>query len=282
MLVIPLVHFLLFKYGPMFGAILAFRNYKPGMTFGAEWRGFRYFEIFLKDAQYWRAFRNTIVLSLLNLVINFPGPIIFAILLNELRFKRFKKLVQTISYMPRFMATVVVISIMATMLMPHSGVVNKLMGTNIDYIGNPGYFKWIYVFTDMWQYTGFTAIIYLAAITGINTDLYEAAKIDGANRFKQMLHVTVPGILPTMMVMLILNIGQLLRLGFEKVLLLYRPSNSSASDILDTFTYRLAFEAGSTNYSLAAAAGLFTAVISTVLVISANAVSRKATGESIY
>lgn len=282
MLLIPLVYFVIFKYGPMFGAILAFKRYRPGHPFGTDWRGLDYFKIFMQDAQYWRAFRNTLTLSLLNLVVNFPGPIIFAILVNEIRNKKFKKVVQTISYMPRFISTVVIISILATILMPNSGILNKLMGTNIDYIGQPEYFKWLYVLTDSWQYTGFTAIIYIAAITGINSELYEAAQIDGAGRWKQIKHVTIPGILPTVMVMLILNVGRLLSLGFEKVLLLYRPSNSIASDILDTYNYRIAFGSGIGNYSLAAAAGLFSAIISTILIIGSNTISRKTTGEGIY
>ena len=282
MLAIPLGHFLLFRYGPMFGAVLAFRRYRVNQPFGSDWRGLYYFRIFLQDPQYWRAFGNTVKLSLLNLVINFPGPVLFAILLNELRHQKFKKLVQTVSYAPRFMSTVVVISFMVTMLMPNSGILNKMMGTNIDYVSRPEYFKWLYVLTDTWQYTGFTAIIYLAAITGINMELYEAARIDGANRWKQVKHVTIPGILPTVMVMLIMNVGRLLSLGFEKVLLLYRPSNSVASDILDTYIYRMAFEGGSGNYSLAAAAGLFSAVIGMVFVISSNALARRTTGSGIY
>jgi len=281
MIALPLIYFIIFKYIPMFGAILAFRRFRIGKPFGTTWMGFTYFETFIKSPIYWRAFRNTITLSLLNLVINFPGPIIFAILINEIRLKKFKKFVQTVSYMPRFMSTVVIISIMITMLMPNSGIVNKLMGTNIDFIGRPENFKWIYVLTDTWQWTGFTAIIYLAAITGIDPDLYEAARMDGANRFRQTLNVTIPGILPTVMVMLILNLGRLLSVGMEKSMLLYRPSNSAASDVIDYFVYRYAFE-GSSNYSLAAAAGLFGAVISTVLVITSNALSRKVTGSGIY
>jgi putative aldouronate transport system permease protein len=282
MMAVPLIYFLLFKYGPMFGAVLAFRRYRVGQPFGAEWRGLYYFEMFLKDPDYWRAFRNTITLSLYNLVINFPGPVIFAILLNELQNKKFKKLVQTVSYAPRFMSTVVVISFMATMLMPNSGIVNKLMGTSIDFIGEPDNFKWLYVLTDTWQYTGFTAIIYLAAITGINTDLYEAARIDGANRWKQIKHVTIPGILPTVMVMLIMNVGRLLNLGFEKVLLLQRTRNIIASDIIDTYIYNRGIVGGSANYSLATAAGLFSAVIGMAFVLGSNALARKTTGSGIY
>jgi len=282
MLVVPLAYFLLFRYGPMFGAVLAFRWYRPGSPLGVEWRGFEYFEIFMRDPQYWRAFINSLTLSLLGLVINFPGPIIFAILLNEIRKKKFKKLVQTISYMPRFMSTVVVVSFLSTLLMPITGIVNKMMGTQIHFMEQPEYFRWLYVFSDSWQFTGFTAIIYLAAISGINPDLYEAAQIDGANRWKQIWNVTIPGILPTVMVMLILNVGRLLSLGFEKILLMQRPRNMVASDILDTYVFRMAFGDGTGNYSLATAAGLFGAVISLILVLSSNYLSKKATGESIY
>jgi len=282
MLAVPLAYFLLFRYGPMFGAVLAFRWYRPGYPLGVEWRGLEYFEIFMRDPQYWRAFINSISLSLLGLVINFPGPIIFAILLNEIRKKKFKKLVQTISYMPRFMSTVVVVSFLSTLLMPITGIVNKMMGTQIHFMEQPEYFRWLYVFSDSWQFMGFTAIIYLAAISGISPDLYEAAQIDGANRWKQIWNVTFPGILPTVMVMLILNVGRLLSLGFEKILLMQRPRNMVASDILDTYVFRMAFGDGTGNYSLATAAGLFGAVISLILVLSSNYLSKKATGESVY
>jgi putative aldouronate transport system permease protein len=266
----------------MFGAVLAFRRYRVGSPFGTEWRGLFYFEIFLNDPMYWQAFRNTITLSFLNLVINFPIPICFALLVNEIRNRRFKKFVQTISYMPRFIATAVVMSILMQMLMPNSGIVNQLLGTSIDFVNQPQYFKWIFVFTDTWQFTGFTAIIYLAAIAGVNLELYEAAQIDGANRFKQIWHVTIPGIMPTVMVMLILNIGRLLSVGMEKVLLLQRPGNMVASDILETYVFNRAFGQVASNYPLATAAGLFSAVISTTLIIGANALSKKVTGSGVY
>lgn len=289
MMLIPLLYFLLFKYGPMFGAILAFRSYRPGGSpFGAEWKGLYYFKMFMTNPVYWRAFRNTFILSGMNILINFPIPIIFAILLNEVRNAKFKKVVQTISYMPRFISTVVVISMLSQMMMPNSGIINKVLGqwfgmAPIDFISEAKYFRSIYVFTDTWQYTGFTAIIYLAAITGISMELYEAAQIDGANRWQQMTRITLPSIMPTIMVMLIMNIGRILSIGFEKVLLLYRPSNSSTSDIIDTYVYRMAMGGqGAQNYSLSAAAGLFGAVVSVIFVVSANAASRKLTGESIY
>lgn len=288
MLVLPVVYFVVFKYLPMFGNILAFRRYRPGRgPWGTEWVGFTYFQRFLNDPSFWRAFRNTLITSLWNIAVNFPLPIFFAIVLNECHAKKFKKLVQTISYMPRFISTVVVVAILGEMLSPSSGLLNRFLfdafGIQPIYFMNlPQWFRPIYVFTDAWQFTGWTAIIYLAAITNINSDLFEAAEIDGANRLQQIWHVTIPSILPTVMVMLILSIGRMLTLGFEKVLLLYTPANSVVSDILDTLVYRTGLAGGTPNYSYATAMGLFSGIIGLVLVSSANLMSRKTTGESIY
>ncbi len=285
MMVLPLLYFIIFKYVPMFGNILAFRRYRPGMgPFGTEWVGLRYFKLFFKDAAFWTAFKNTLILSLLNLIINFPIPIIFALLLNEVRNRYFKKFVQTISYMPRFISTVVVIAIVSELLSPSTGILNIIRGKMgldaIYYMNEPDYFRTIYVLLDTWQYTGWTAIIYLASITSISPDMYEAATIDGANRIQQIFYVTIPTILPTIMVMLILNIGRLLSLGFEKILLLYTPTNSQVSDILDTLVYRTGL--ANQNYSYATAIGLFTGIIGIILVTSSNNLSKKLTGQSIY
>lgn len=285
MIVLPLLYFFVFKYIPMFGSILAFRRYRPGMgPFGTEWT-LRYFERFLTDPSFWRAFRNTITLSLLNLIVNFPIPILFAILLNEVRGKYFKKCVQTISYMPRFISTVVVVAIMGEVLSPSSGILNKFLQNvlgmePIYFMNEPDWFRAIYVLSDTWQFTGWTAIIFLAAITGISMDLFDAADIDGAGRLQQIWYVTIPSIMPTIMVMLILNIGRLLSLGFEKVLLLYTPANSAVSDIIDTLVYRTGMQ--NQNYSYATAIGLFGGIVGMLLVTTANRVSKKFTGESIY
>jgi len=288
MTLIPLVYFLVFKYLPMFGNILAFRRYRPGMgPWGTEWVGFTYFQRFINDESFWRAFRNTLITSFCNILVNFPLPIFFAIILNEARLKWFKKTVQTVSYMPRFISTVVVIAMLGELLSPSSGLLNRFLVSAfgiepIYFVNLPQWFRPIYVFTDAWQYTGWTAIIYLAAISNINADLYEAAEIDGASRLQKILHVTIPSIMPTIMVMLILSVGRMLSLGFEKVLLLYTPNNSRVSDILDTLVYRTGIAGGVPNYSYATAIGLFSGVIGLILVSSANFVSRKATGESIY
>ena len=286
MLLLPLLYFILFKYVPMFGNILAFRRYRPAMgPYGTDWVGFRYFAKFMGDASFWNAFKNTLILSLVNLVVNFPIPILFAIMLNEVRALRFKKLVQTVSYMPRFISTVVVIAILSELLSPSSGLINHFLQNVFSisptyFMNEPQYFRLLYVLTDTWQYTGWTAIIYLAAITGISNDLFEAATIDGATRVQQIIYVTIPSILPTIMVMFILNVGRLLSLGFEKVLLMYTPSNSAVSDIIDTLVYRVGL--ANQNYSYATAIGLFSGIIGVVLVSGSNYFSRKTTGESIY
>lgn len=286
MMILPVLYFIIFKYIPMFGNILAFRRYRPGMgPFGVSWVGTRYFESFMKDKVFWRAFRNTLAISLGNLIINFPIPIVFAILLNEVKNVRFKKIVQTISYMPRFISTVVVIAILKELLAPSSGLLNIFLSQTfgiepIYFMNEPQYFRGIYILTDTWQFTGWTAIIYLAAITGINMDLYEAAQIDGASRLQQIKHITIPSILPTIMVMLILNVGRMLSLGFEKVLLMYTATNSPVSDIIDTLVYRTGL--ANQNYSYATAIGLFSGIIGVVLVSSSNFISKKLTGDGIY
>ena len=286
MLLLPLIYFIIFKYLPLVGNILAFRRYRPGKgAFGTDWVGFAYFIRFFKDPAFWSALKNTLVLSVLNLVINFPIPIIFAIILNEVKNKHFKKAIQTVSYMPRFVSTVVVIAIIGELLSPSSGIVNKFLTENfgiepIYFMNNPEYFRIIYVLLDTWQFTGWTAIIYLAAITSIPQDMYEAATIDGAGHLQQIWYITIPSIMPTIMIMLILNVGRLLSLGFEKVLLMYTPANSGVSDILDTLVYRTGL--ANQNYAYATAIGLFTGIIGIILVSSSNRISKKVTGESIY
>jgi putative aldouronate transport system permease protein len=288
MMLLPLTYFVIFKYLPMIGNIIAFRRYRPGMgAWGTGWVGFQYFARFLKDESFWRAFSNTLITSLWNIAVNFPLPIIFAVFLNEARLKWFKKTVQTVSYMPRFISTVVVVAMLGEILSPSSGIFNRFLAETfgiepIYFINLPQWFRPIYVLTDSWQFTGWTAIIYLAAITNINADLFEAAEIDGATRLQKIFHVTIPSIMPTVMVMLILQVGRMLTLGFEKVLLLYTPANSAVSDILDTLVYRTGLAGGTPNYSYAAAIGLFSSVIALILVTSANFTSKKLTGESVY
>ena len=284
MLVLPVAYYIIFRYIPMVGNVLAFRRYVPGKgMFGVEWT-MKYFERLLDDRHFWSAFKNTLVLSLTNLAINFPIPIIFAIALNELRNEKFKKFAQTASYIPRFVSTVVVIAILNEFLSPSSGFLNillkKLNVEPIYFMGEKAWFRPIYIFSEAWQFTGWNAIIFLAAITGINQDLYEAAEIDGAGRLQRIWYVTLPSILPTIMVMLILNVGAILALGFEKVLLMQTSLNSEISEILDTLTFKYGMR--NNNYSYATAIGLFTGVVGLILVSLSNWVSRKTTGDGIY
>ncbi len=284
MMLLPIIYLIIFKYMPMFGNILAFRRYSPGGgPWGEEWT-LRYVERLLEDKNFWDAFFNTLNISFWNIVINFPIPIVFAILLNELHAKRFKKVVQTVSYMPRFISTVIVITILNELLSPSSGLLNLALASfgiePIYFMNEPSWFVPIYVFTAAWQFTGWTAIIYLASITAISPDMFEAAEIDGASRLQQIWYVTIPSIMPTVMVMLIMNVGRVLTLGFEKILLMYTPNNSEVSDIIDTYLFRIGLE--SQNYSYATAIGLFTGVVGIIMVVSSNALSKKLTGESIY
>lgn len=286
MMALPFLYLIVFKYLPMFGNLLAFRRYRPGLgPFGSEWVGLRYFNMFLRDPAFWLAFRNTLVMSLTNLAINFPMPILFALLLNEVRALRFKKLVQTVSYMPRFISTVVVIAMLGELLSPSTGILNAFLVETfgiqpIYFMNEPRYFRPLYILTETWQFTGWTAIIYLAAIANINSEMYEAAEIDGASRVQRIWYVTLPSILPTIMVMLILEIGRLMTLGFEKFLLMYTPNNAEVSDIIQTLVYRVGLS--NQNYSYATAIGLFSGVISLFLVSGANTLSRKFTDEGIF
>lgn len=290
MMLMPVCYFLLFKYVPMLGGILAFRRFKP-LTgpYGVSWAAppLRYFLQFLKQEQFWRAFKNTLIISIENLAVNFPFPILFAVLFNELNSLRVRRFIQTISYMPRFISTVVVISILSQMLSPSTGAINQLLSQllgvpRIYYLNEPEYFRPLYILTDMWQYTGWTAIIYLAAISGIDSELFEASRIDGASRFQRILYITIPSIMPTIMMMLILNVGNLLSLGYEKVLLMQTPTNMAVSDIIDTYVYRLSLGASSPQYSLGTAIGLFNSTIGLILVSGANRLSRRLTGSGIY
>lgn len=289
-MLVPVCYFLLFKYVPMLGNILAFRRFKP-LTgpYGVSWAQppLRYFRQFMGQEGFWQAFRNTLIISVENLAVNFPFPIIFAVLFNELTSVKARRFIQTVSYMPRFISTVVVISILSQMLSPSTGAVNRLLSQvlglpHIYYLNEPAFFRPLYILTDMWQYTGWTAIIYLSAIAGIEKDLYEAAYMDGASRFQQIFYITIPSILPTIMVMLILNIGNLMSLGYEKVLLMQTPTNMAASDIIDTYVYRLSLGASTPQYSLGTAVGLFNGTIGLVLVTGANRIARRLTGSGIY
>ncbi|MCQ9177947.1 ABC transporter permease subunit [Streptomyces sp. IBSBF 2953] len=282
--VLPLLFFLVFRYLPMIGNVIAFRRFEPGGSIlGEQWVGLRYVRMFLTDPTFWQVFRNTLWLGGLTLVFCFPIPIVLALLLNEVRRRSLKQFVQSISYLPHFLSMVIVAGITLQMLAT-DGPVNHMLAwfghEPVRFIQEPGWFRTIYVGSEIWQTAGWGTILYLAALTTIDEDLYEAARIDGASRWRQIWHVTLPGIRPTMITLLILNIGTFMAVGFEKVLLLYNPLTYPTADVVSTYLYRTGVESNS--FSYAAAIGLFEAVIGLVLITSANLLSRRSVGTSLW
>jgi putative aldouronate transport system permease protein len=284
LLVLPVVFLLIFRYVPMLGNVIAFRRFRPGGSiFGEEWVGLRYVELFINDAKFWDVFQNTVILGALTLLIVFPLPIILALLLNEVRRSWFKRLAQTVTYLPHFMS-IVIIAGMVIQIFSVQGTVNQIVeavgGDPISFIQQPEWFRTIYISSEAWQTVGWGTILYLAALTTIDASLYEASRIDGANRWKQTWHITLPGIRPTMITLLILNIGSFMAVGFEKVLLLYNPLTYPTADVISTYLYRIGIESG--NFSYATAIGLFESIIGLTLILSANAISRRAVGTSLW
>lgn len=284
LLILPVMYLLIFKYGPMIGNVIAFRRFMPGGSiYGEKWVGLHYFNMFIHDPAFWNVFKNTLLLGALSLLFTFPVPIIFALLLNEVKSRRFKKFVQTASYLPHFLSIVIVAG-MILQLTSVNGSVNSLVeffnGERINFMQRAEWFRAIYISSEIWQGMGWGAILYLAALTTIDESLYEAARIDGANRWKQTLFVTIPGILPTIVTLLILNMGAFLAVGFEKILLLYNPVIYETADVISTYLYRVGLV--SNNFSYATAIGLFESIIGLILVFSVNAVSRRLTDRSLW
>ena len=282
--VAPLIFLAIFRYVPMVGNIIAFRRFRPGGSiFGDEWVGTLYVEMFIRDPAFWNVFANTAIIGGMTLVVCFPLPIILALMLNEVRRKHFKKIVQSISYLPHFLSVVIVVG-MVYQLLSLQGTVNQIPeafgGDAVSFLQKPEWFRFIYVASEAWQTVGWGTILYLAALTAVDDALYEAARIDGANRWQQTWHVTIPGIRPTMVTLLILNIGNFLNVGFEKVLLLYNPMTYSTGDVISTYLYRVGLV--SNNLSYAAAIGLFQAIIGFVMVMSANYISKRLVGTSLW
>jgi putative aldouronate transport system permease protein len=281
---LPLLFFLVFRYIPMLGNVIAFRRFQPGGSiFGEDWVGLRYVLMFLNDPTFWQVFGNTFLIGTLTLLFCFPLPIVLALLLNEVRVRWFKRFVQTVSYLPHFLSIVIVAG-MLMQLLSVEGTVNQIVrafgGDAVPYLQQPEWFRTIYVSSEVWQTVGWGTILYLAALTAIDENLYEAARIDGAGRLRQTWHVTLPGIRPTMVTLLILNIGTFMAVGFEKVLLLYNPLTYPTADVIPTYLFRLGLL--SNNFSYAAAIGLFEAVIGLTLILSANAISRRTVGASLW
>ncbi|MFC4116873.1 ABC transporter permease [Nonomuraea zeae] len=282
--ILPLLFFLIFRYGPMIGNVIAFRKFEPGGNlFGEEWVGLRYVKMFLNDPTFWNVFTNTLVLGALTLLFCFPLPIVLALLLNEVRSTKLKRFLQSVSYLPHFLSMVIVAAIVMQMLSidgPINQMVKAFGGEPTVFMQKPDWFRTIFVSSEVWQTVGWGTILYLAALTTINEQLYEAARMDGAGRWKQIWHVTLPGIRPTAITLLVLNIGTFMAVGFEKVLLLYNPLTYPTADVISTYLYRMGVE--SSNMSYAAAIGLFEALIGVVLITSANVISRRTVGASLW
>lgn len=285
MMLIPILYYIIFRYVPMAGNIIAFRRFRAGGSiFGDQWSGLRYFSQFVRDQNFWRAFRNTLLLNFKYLIVSFPITLIFALFLNEVKNMGFKRVVQTISYLPHFISMVIVAG-MIRELLSTTGPINNLIrsfgGEAITFIALPQWFTTIFVVSGIWQGLGWNTILYLAAMSDISPDLYEAASLDGASRFQQTWHVTIPAILPTLTTLLVLSIGSLCGSGaFEKVFLLYTPTTYETADIIATYVYRMGL--GSGNYSYATAVGLFQGVINLVLLTLANRWSRASTGSALW
>ena len=291
MLIPALVFYIIFCYGPMYGAIIAFKDYSPSLgIMGSEWVGLKHFISFFKSAYFWRILRNTLTISFSTLVFGFPAPIILALLINELKSKKYAKLTQTITYLPHFISLVVVCGMIKDFTL-NTGLINNILvmltggaWKPTTLLNEPGFFVPIYVISDIWQGVGWGSIIYLSALAGIDQELYEAATIDGAGRWRQTIHVTIPGILPMIVIMLILRIGGLLNVGYEKIILLYNQATFETADVISTFVYRrgLLAEGGSNQWSYSTAVGLFNSVINFILIIAANRISRKLTDTSLW
>ena len=282
--VVPLVFFLVFRYLPMLGNVIAFRRFQPGGSiFGEQWVGLHYVRMFLGDPTFWGVFGNTLTIGALTILFCFPMPIIFALLLNEVRSRYFKRFVQTMSYLPHFLS-IVIIAGMLMQILSIDGTVNQLVklfgGDAIPFMQQAEWFRTIYLSSEVWQTLGWGTILYLAALTTVDTTLYEAARIDGANRLQQTWHVTLPGIRPTMVTLLILNIGTFMAVGFEKILLIYNPLTYPTADVISTYLYRVGLV--SNNFSYATAIGLFESLIGLTLILSANAISRRVVGASLW
>lgn len=285
LMILPVVvYYIIFHYKPMYGAIIAFKEFSPAKgIFGSPWVGIKHFQEFFTDFYFFRIFKNTLVISITSLIFSFPAPIIFALLLNELKSKWFSRTVQTISYMPHFVSLVVICG-MIKQFTSDTGFITYLLSflgfERITMLSEPELFVPVYVISGIWQEVGWGAIIYLAALAGIDQELYEAARIDGAGRWKQTVHITLPGIAPTIIILLILRMGNILGVGFEKIILLYNAGIYETSDVISSYVYRKGLQ--EFNWSFSSAVGLFNSVINFVMIILSNWISRKVNETSLW
>lgn len=287
-LLVPVAYILIFAYVPMAGLQLAFKRFNAADgIWGSPWVGMEQFQKFFSSYQFERVLKNTLTLSLYGLLAGFPFPILLALILNSLRSGRYRKTAQTITYLPYFISTVVLVGILAQVLNPRVGLVANITlafsgGEPADLMASPDAFPHLYVWSGVWQAMGYNSIIYIAALSGVDPNLHEAAQIDGANRFQRVLHIDFPAILPTATILLILNAGQLMNVGFEKAYLMQNSMNQSASEVISTYVYKVGLAASVTDFSYATAIGLFNSVVNMVLIVLVNFASKRLNGNSLF
>ena len=285
MMMLPvLVFYIIFHYKPMYGAIIAFKDYSPTMgIWGSPWVGFKHFQSFFTGMYFGRLLRNTVLISFYSLLFGFTAPILFALLLNELRSSKYKRVIQTVSYFPHFISMVVICGLIKTFTLS-DGIINDLIaalgGERSPMLQNPSLFRPIYIISDIWQNLGWDSVIYLAALAGIDTQLYEACEVDGGRKFAKMWHITLPGILPTIIIMFIMRIGSLLNVGYEKIILLYNAFTYETADVITSFVYRKGLL--ELNWSYSTAIGLFNSVVNFIFLIAVNGISRKLNDTSLW
>lgn len=278
LLIIPVVIYLLvFRYKPMYGVIISFKNFKAHLgIWDSKWVGLQHFESLFNDFYFFRSLRNTLTISFLSLIFSFPAPVLLALMLNEVKAQKFKRVVQTITYMPHFVAMVVICG-MITSFTQTNGLFNDIIaafgGERTNLLIQQQNFYPIYVLSGIWQNIGWDSIIYLAALAGIDQEQYEAAKVDGANRLQQMWHITLPGLIPTISMLLILKMGSILSVGYEKILLLYKPATYEVADVISTYSFRRGIVEA--NYSYSTAVGLFNSVVNAFFLLGSNKLSKK-------
>ena len=280
-----IIWFIVFLYKPMYGLQVAFKDYSIFRGIAASpWVGVEHFETLFANSQFLRAVKNTVMISALSLIFGFPVPILLALMFNEILNAVFKRTAQTIVYLPHFISTVIIAGIVITAFSPSAGIVNTILGwfgiESIYFLTKPEWFRPIFIGSGIWQEAGFSSIIFLAAIAGVSPSLYESAVVDGASRWQMMWKITIPSIMPTIVIMLIIRIGNLMEVGFELIILLYQPATYQTADVINTFIYRQGLQSG--QYDLAAAAGLFNAVVAFVLVMTANTISKRYSRTSLW
>ena len=282
---LPVLYFVIFHYVPMYGVQIAFKDFKASEgIWGSAWVGFKHFKRFFASSQFWTLIKNTLGLSLLQILLGFPIPILLAIMLNQVKNQKFRKFAQSILYCPHFISIVVLAGMLYIFLSPRNGIVNTIIkmlgGEAIFFLGEAKYFKLTFVISGIWQNAGWSAIIYIAALAGISPDLYEAAQMDGANKWQRIRHIDIPGIMPTIVMMLIMEIGKVMSLGFQKAYLLQNAQNLAASEIISTYIYKVGML--DAQYSYSAAINLFNNVINIILLVTFNKLAKKLTDNSLW